>query len=96
MERREKVDFILEQMRLCLAKKDYIRMQIISKKISIKFFESESEQVGSFYYHISSVHRFLSYFRNKIKSLLFNFYCKTVGQIGNYGFQAQVALKPDA
>ncbi|XP_028395643.1 26S proteasome non-ATPase regulatory subunit 12-like [Dendronephthya gigantea] len=43
MERNEKVDFILEQMRLCLAKKDYIRAQIISKKISIKFFENNNE-----------------------------------------------------
>ncbi|KAI8805251.1 PCI domain-containing protein [Cladochytrium replicatum] len=41
MERREKTDFILEQMRLCLAKKDYTRMQIISKKISTKFFENK-------------------------------------------------------
>jgi len=44
MERREKVDFILEQIRLCLAKKDYIRTQIISKKISVKFFEDNKEQ----------------------------------------------------
>lgn len=43
MEREEKVQFILEQMRLGLAKKDYIRTQIISKKISIKFFTSSSE-----------------------------------------------------
>nr|CAG4648615.1 EOG090X04UV [Polyphemus pediculus] len=41
MERREKVELILEQMRLCLAKKDYIRTQIISKKISVKFFEEK-------------------------------------------------------
>jgi len=41
MEKREKVDFILEQMRLCLAKKDYIRTQIISKKVSPKYFEAE-------------------------------------------------------
>ncbi|TPX43225.1 hypothetical protein SeMB42_g04812 [Synchytrium endobioticum] len=40
MDRREKTDFILEQMRLCLAKKDYIRVQIISRKISPKFFEN--------------------------------------------------------
>jgi 26S proteasome regulatory subunit N5 len=43
MEREEKVQFILEQMRLGLARKDYIRTQIISKKISIKFFTSTSE-----------------------------------------------------
>lgn len=41
MDRREKVEFILEQMRLGLAKKDYIRTQIISKKISTRFFETE-------------------------------------------------------
>lgn len=39
MEKKEKVEFILEQMRLCLAKKDYIRTQIISKKINTKYFE---------------------------------------------------------
>lgn len=39
MEKREKTDFILEQFRLCLAKKDFGRAQIISRKISIKFFE---------------------------------------------------------
>lgn len=44
MEKREKVEYILEQMRLCLAKKDYIRTQIISKKISVKFFEDEKQQ----------------------------------------------------
>lgn len=35
------VELILEQMRLCLAKKDFIRTQIISKKISVKFFEEK-------------------------------------------------------
>jgi len=44
MEKKEKVELILEQMRLCLAKKDYIRTQIISKKISTKFFEDEKTQ----------------------------------------------------
>lgn len=44
MEKREKVEFILEQMRLCLAIKDYIRTQIISKKINVKFFEDVSAQ----------------------------------------------------
>ena len=45
MEKREKVEYILEQMRLCLAKRDFVRMQIISKKISVKFFEDNKEQV---------------------------------------------------
>ena len=46
MEKKEKVEFILEQMRLCLAKKDYIRTQIISKKISTKFFEDAGTTVS--------------------------------------------------
>lgn len=45
MEKVEKVQFILEQMRLCLAKKDYIRTQIISKKISTKFFTDTNDTV---------------------------------------------------
>ena len=45
MEKDEKVRFILEQMRLCLAKKDFIRTQIISKKINVKFFADESDLV---------------------------------------------------
>ena len=46
MEKKEKVDFILEQMRLCLAKKDYIRCSIISKKISTKYFEDAASMVS--------------------------------------------------
>merc|ERR1711991_267722 len=34
MERKEKTDYILEQIRLCIATNDYARAQIISKKIS--------------------------------------------------------------
>lgn len=45
MEREEKVKFILEQMRLCMAKSDFIRTQIISKKISTKFFADKSDIV---------------------------------------------------
>ncbi|RHZ54756.1 hypothetical protein Glove_423g21 [Diversispora epigaea] len=44
MEKREKTDFILEQMRLTLAKKDYTRMQIISRKINTKFFSNADQQ----------------------------------------------------
>uniref|UniRef100_A0A8D8UH19 26S proteasome non-ATPase regulatory subunit 12 n=1 Tax=Cacopsylla melanoneura TaxID=428564 RepID=A0A8D8UH19_9HEMI len=45
MEKKEKVTLILEQMRLCLAKKDYIRTQIISKKINTKLFDDEKDDV---------------------------------------------------
>lgn len=53
MEKKEKVDFILEQMRLCLAKKDYVRTQIISKKVSSKFFEdAASVDLKLKFYHL--------------------------------------------
>ena len=48
MEKKEKVELILEQMRYCLANKDYIRTQIISKKISIRFFEKVPFKFTSF------------------------------------------------
>ncbi len=45
MEKKEKVELILEQMRYCLANKDFIRTQIISKKISVRFFDKDEHQV---------------------------------------------------
>lgn len=51
MDKREKVELILEQMRFCLAKKDYVRTQIISKKIQTKYFEEESVQDLKFKYY---------------------------------------------
>jgi 26S proteasome regulatory subunit N5 len=36
MENKEKVDFILYQMKLVLLRQDYVRLQILSKKISKK------------------------------------------------------------
>lgn len=44
MERREKTEYILNQMRLVLLKKDYIRTQIISKKLNPKLLEDEEFQ----------------------------------------------------
>lgn len=44
MERREKTEFILEQMRLCLAKQDFVRMAIISNKINPKYFQTEGTE----------------------------------------------------
>lgn len=41
MEKREKADFILEQFRLLLAKKDYVRALLVSRKISLRLFEKE-------------------------------------------------------
>jgi len=46
MEKKEKVEFILEQMRLCLARKDFVRTQIISKKINTKYFEEVETHVS--------------------------------------------------
>lgn len=45
MKKQEKVELILEQMRLCLAKKDFIRTQIISKKINTKFFDEDKTEI---------------------------------------------------
>jgi len=36
MENKEKVDFILYQMKLVLLRQDFVRLQILSKKISKK------------------------------------------------------------
>lgn len=45
MDRKEKTSLILEQIRYCLAIKDFIRAQIISKKISTRFFDSDEQEV---------------------------------------------------
>ncbi|KAJ3200285.1 26S proteasome non-ATPase regulatory subunit 12, partial [Clydaea vesicula] len=44
MDKREKTDFILEQMRLTLAKLDYVRVMIISKKINSKYFQDVANE----------------------------------------------------
>eukprot|EP01127_Copromyxa_protea_P012018 TRINITY_DN308_c0_g2_i1.p1 TRINITY_DN308_c0_g2~~TRINITY_DN308_c0_g2_i1.p1 ORF type:complete len:437 (+),score=117.79 TRINITY_DN308_c0_g2_i1:534-1844(+) len=41
MKKKEKTEYILEQMRLCLLKKDYVRTQIISKKIHPRVLNEE-------------------------------------------------------
>ena len=47
MAKTEKIAFILEQVRLCLDKKDHIRAQILSRKISPKaFVERKGEGKG--------------------------------------------------
>lgn len=43
MDKKEKTGLILEQIRYCLAVKDYIRAQIISRKISTRFFDSDED-----------------------------------------------------
>lgn len=45
MDRKEKTNFILEQVRLCLDKKDYVRAQILSNKISKKAINEPELQV---------------------------------------------------
>jgi len=57
MEKREKTDFILEQMRLLLAKRDYTRTQIISKKINTRFFkDEENEDLKLRFYELMITH----------------------------------------
>lgn len=51
MEKREKVEFILEQMRLLIANEDIIKAQIVAKKINPKFFNEESYSDLKFNYY---------------------------------------------
>merc|ERR1711972_489424 len=44
MERREKTEYIFNQMRLVLLKKDYVRTQIISRKINPKLLDADDFQ----------------------------------------------------
>lgn len=44
MDKKEKTALILEQIRYCLAVKDYIRAQIISRKINTRFFNDDNVQ----------------------------------------------------
>ena len=53
MTKREKYNFILEQMRLCLAKKDYVRAYIIAKKIATSSLEeARMEDLKIRYYEL--------------------------------------------
>jgi len=46
MEVKEKVTYLLHQMRLSIVQKDFLRAAIISRKISTKFFENPDENVS--------------------------------------------------
>jgi 26S proteasome regulatory subunit N5 len=57
MDRKEKTDYILEQMRLCLATNDFARCQIISRKISERLIGSaEFQQEKERYYRMMIVY----------------------------------------
>lgn len=55
MEAREKLDFILEQIRLCLAKGDFVRAQIISRKVTNKALSKPEFQEMKVSYHLLMV-----------------------------------------
>ncbi|KAF8404455.1 hypothetical protein HHK36_009340 [Tetracentron sinense] len=44
MAKTEKIAFILEQVRLCLDRQDYVRTQILSRKISPRVFDSDTSK----------------------------------------------------
>lgn len=44
LDRREKVDFILEQMRLNMERNDFHRVNLFSRKVQTKFFEEEANE----------------------------------------------------
>lgn len=46
MERREKVDFILEQMRLLKEQEDFEKMAIVAKRINLKWLADEEHEVS--------------------------------------------------
>jgi 26S proteasome regulatory subunit N5 len=46
MKPKEKTNFILEQMRLCLLKRDFVRAQIMSRKIAPRVLEGKKYQVN--------------------------------------------------
>lgn len=53
MHKREKIDFILEQIRLCIATNDWVRARIIARKISAKALADETlEDLKQRYYHL--------------------------------------------
>jgi 26S proteasome regulatory subunit N5 len=60
LSKRDKVEFILEQMRLTLAKKDYVRATIVTGKISRKHLKEENmeEYKVKFYTLIAIKHRY--------------------------------------
>lgn len=59
LSKKDKVEFILEQIRLVLAKKDYIRAYIVAGKISKKYLQEESmeEYKVRFYTLMAEYHR---------------------------------------
>mmetsp|Transcript_52543 Transcript_52543/g.104313 ORF Transcript_52543/g.104313 Transcript_52543/m.104313 type:complete len:464 (+) Transcript_52543:63-1454(+) len=44
LSKREKIDFILEQVRLCIAKGDWVRVYLVQKKVQRKFLDTEDMQ----------------------------------------------------
>lgn len=79
MSRREKASLILEQMRLCLAKQDFMRTQIIAKKINVKFFTDENDEETQalklkyyeYVHHVCLIFKFIiQFFRNRILCLV--------------------------
>lgn len=83
MEKREKVELILEQMRLCLAKQDLVRAQIIAKKISIKFFDDPKQEDLKYKYYCIMV-------RIKTNTILLRISNKTVYRFRNFCFHCKL------
>lgn len=49
MERREKVDFILEQMRMLKVQLDWEKLGIVSKRINVKWLSEPDHEVSPFF-----------------------------------------------
>eukprot|EP00392_Amoebophrya_sp_AT5.2_P003937 g3942.t1 len=59
MDKLEKAEYILNQMRLMLLRKDYIRVQIASRKINEKFLEADDFQQVKLQFHANMVAYYL-------------------------------------
>jgi 26S proteasome regulatory subunit N5 len=57
LSKKEKVEYILEQMRLTLAKKDYVRAAIVSGKINRKHLAEMAEYKIRFFMLLTVLHR---------------------------------------
>jgi len=65
MKVQEKTEYILEQMRLCLKKKDFVRAQIISKKINPKVFMGVTTPEGMDTLKIRFNHQLIEYYKEQ-------------------------------
>lgn len=85
MKKKEKTEFILDQMRLCLLKKDFIRAQIVSKKINPRVLEGLEFEPLKIKYHNLMIKYYMHYedYLNIYRSLQAIYKCQTIQENDN-------------